>query len=247
MTKDCASLIQAMKYATSRGHVPLTVLRALDGERKGTVLRFLAESGLIGTLQDNEAIVSLKKADLTGAKLWAADLRGADLEEVGLAQAFLEVARLEKANLDGTNLSMADLCGANLTGASLIGADLSKAALLCTTLRNACLYHADMRGANLGGAVLEEADLSGADLSNARLDRADLRRAKLSEDFENEPALDDPELVELDRDMKKMQEGFLQGADMTRANLRGAQVTIRTLAQAKSLKGAIMSDGTVHD
>ena len=39
----------------------------------------------------------------------------------------------------------------------------------------------------------------------------------------------------------------LKGVDLRGANLTDAQVTDERLAQAKSLEGAIMPDGTVHD
>jgi hypothetical protein len=61
----------------------LTVLTRLDGVRKGSIVRFLYESGLI----DDKAgpVISLKDADLRGAALeWAllsdANLSGANLE-----------------------------------------------------------------------------------------------------------------------------------------------------------------------
>ena len=38
----------------------------------------------------------------------------------------------------------------------------------------------------------------------------------------------------------------LSGADLSGANLKGATVTQEQLAQAKSLKGTIMPDGTIH-
>jgi uncharacterized protein YjbI with pentapeptide repeats len=37
------------------------------------------------------------------------------------------------------------------------------------------------------------------------------------------------------------------GADLSGTDLRGAIVTDEQLAQAKSLKGATMPDGTVHE
>src|SRR5579859_5437122 len=112
----------------------LTALKKLDGERKGSIIQFLDEARLIN---EQEPIVVLRRADLSGA-----DLSGADLSGAYLGGAYLSV----------TNFSSAYLSGANLGGADLRRADLSKA---------------DLSGADLSGADLSGADLSGADLSGA--------------------------------------------------------------------------------
>jgi uncharacterized protein YjbI with pentapeptide repeats len=39
----------------------------------------------------------------------------------------------------------------------------------------------------------------------------------------------------------------LTGADLTGADLEGAKIISEQLAQAKSIKGANMPDGTVHE
>lgn len=109
----------------------LTVLRVLDARRKGLVLLFLDESGLIR----RDGIIDLREADLTqailtGASLikanlnWA-QLQGADLRGAYLAQAYLIEANLSEANLTGADLSESLLDGANLTKADLTGANLS--------------------------------------------------------------------------------------------------------------------------
>jgi membrane protein implicated in regulation of membrane protease activity len=75
----------------------LTMLRRLDGERKGTVLQFLYEAGLINT----DRIVDLTGADLRGADLYGADLRMANLSDAHLRLADLHSAVLSNANLRG--------------------------------------------------------------------------------------------------------------------------------------------------
>jgi hypothetical protein len=92
-------------YARAR---TLTVLRRLDGERKGRVLRFLQEAGLIDR---DHVVVDLMRADLTGADLRKTllagahlrlvDLSGADLSESLMGQTVLEHADLREANLRG--------------------------------------------------------------------------------------------------------------------------------------------------
>jgi hypothetical protein len=141
----------------------LTVLRVLDQKRRGLVVRFLYDSGLIG----KDPIINL-----TGSEVYKAELRKANLREI---------------NLSGAMLYKADLTGADLTEAVLSGANLSRAHLLV----------AQLRGARLNGADLTEATLNGADLANA---------------------------------------------DLTEATISDEQ-----LATAKSLKGATLPNGRVHE
>lgn len=99
----------------------LTTLRRLDPTRKGILLRFLYESGLIGGVRESGSsnimptILSLSGADLTGINLSGTDLNG--------------------VNLSGTHLDHIDLSGADLDNANLSGADLSDARLITTRLR----------------------------------------------------------------------------------------------------------------
>jgi hypothetical protein len=70
-----------------------TVLQRLNGERRGSVVQFLYESGLIAM---RRPVFGLKGANLRRAFLIRADLSG--------------------ANLSGADLSGADLSGADLSG-----------------------------------------------------------------------------------------------------------------------------------
>jgi len=128
----------------------LTSLRRLNGERKGSVVRFLRESRLI---HQGKVIVNLGGVDLSGADLsWS----------------FLDAANLRGANLSGAILRGSNLLDADLSGASMSGADLSEAFLCDANLSDATMSDTNMQGA----------DLRGADLSDAILRRADLRGAK---------------------------------------------------------------------
>jgi len=89
------------------------------------------------------------------------------------------------------------------------------------------LFHADLSDANLIGANLSGANLSGADLSGADLRGANLRGVRLND--------------------TRLRDANLFDADLSEANLEHAQVTDEQLAEAKSLKGATMRDGSVHD
>jgi uncharacterized protein YjbI with pentapeptide repeats len=121
----------------------LTALPRLDLKRKGSVLLFLAESGLI---HNEKTIIDLYRANLSRVQLYK--------------------PWLNEVNLHETNLSEADLCEADLLGANLSKADLSEAHLVRTilagvNLREANLSGANLSGANLMGAILERAILKG--------------------------------------------------------------------------------------
>ena len=128
----------------------LTVLRRLDGRRKGIVVQFLAEAHLI----DYDPAISgpLGVSESPKVSLFRADLRKLTFEDPPLFG----------------------------TGLNLMGADLSKASMdnvqMTANLKRATLRDADMRRVVLGGS-LESADLSGADLSGATLTTVTLDKA----------------------------------------------------------------------
>jgi uncharacterized protein YjbI with pentapeptide repeats len=128
----------------------ITVLPRLDSVRKGSVVRFLHESGLIAK---DQVVLDLKGADLSGAFLIGADLRDADLSRADLSRADLRGAFLIDAVLIRTHL---------------IGADLRDTVLIRTHLSWAVLRGADLRGTDLRDVVLIDADLRDAVLIGAR-------------------------------------------------------------------------------
>jgi uncharacterized protein YjbI with pentapeptide repeats len=149
------------------------------------------------------------------------DLAAAAVEELRregwLDDGSLRAAHLTRANLEGATLSWANLERARLEEANLSGANLLGADLRRADLRRANLSGAELTVADLRGAILAEADLSGADLSGANLAEADLRWADL------------------------------RGTGLGGASLVEVQVTVEQLAQARSLEGATLPDGTRFD
>ncbi|MCI0395302.1 MAG: pentapeptide repeat-containing protein [Chloroflexi bacterium] len=137
----------------------LAVLRSLDGERKGQVLKFLCEAGLINR---EGCVILLIGADLRGADLTDALLEGAELRMTDLRKANFSIASLVDASLEATNLKEADFEGADMAGVYLGEANLAQA---------------NLAWANLAWANLEFANLEGANLENANLDNAVLTRA----------------------------------------------------------------------
>lgn len=172
----------------------LTVLRGLDGGRKGMLVRFLKESGLIDKSDDkSDVIVNLYGADLTDAYLFKADLRevylaGTDLTGSNLWGAYLTKSDLTSATLSDADLShavvieavlaRAKLNNANLVKAFLLNADLEGANLIKANLSETRLIHAKLTGADFTGAKFNDVDLSGACLENAIVSDEQLAKAK---------------------------------------------------------------------
>jgi uncharacterized protein YjbI with pentapeptide repeats len=157
----------------------LTILARLDGDRKARVVQFLYESGLL----NEDRIVDLDTADLSGARLTAARLSGANLSGSNLREASLSRADLKSAILRNANLIEADLSGARLYKADLIGAKLNRSNLYGAFLREADLVDAKLNGSNLRGAILTgahftSANFEGVDLSVALVTTEQVQNAK---------------------------------------------------------------------
>jgi uncharacterized protein YjbI with pentapeptide repeats len=206
----------------------LTLLSQLDSPldlfRKKTVLQFLHESGLIDKVQP---IIDLSGAYLSKVYLSGVNLSGANLTHVRLREALLSGVNLRDANLSEADLYEANLHQADLSKSNLSGANLHWADLSGTNLSGANLSRANLSGAFLSGANLLEAYRSGADIGDIFLDRL----------FEADRNGEDP---------SRVLEANLSGADLSEANLSEGLVTAEQLAQAKSLKGATMPNGTKH-
>jgi uncharacterized protein YjbI with pentapeptide repeats len=153
------------------------------------------------------------------------------------------VVRMSKADLRAVNWSQADLREANLREANLREADLSHTNLSFANLREADLSFGNLREADFSGANLLRANLSGAKLSHTNFKFANLSYANLSQADLSRANLGGTSLVQTDLSSAKLSQ-----ADLSGANLRGAiGITNEEMGkQAKSLKGAIMPDGSKH-
>jgi uncharacterized protein YjbI with pentapeptide repeats len=205
----------------------ITVLPQLDGVRKGELVHFLREAGLIDS---KNTIVSLDGADLTDIVLpFTTDSSGTNLSDINLSGANLFRAELGYANLNGANLNGILLFETDLKNATLIHANLSSAHIDSATLTNA-----NLTGATLTDATLTNANLSKADLRGANLNGALLCFIKLSNDK-----------------MHMMHITYIAIANLSGSNLRDADlnkawVTQEQLKEVESLQGAIMPDGSKH-
>jgi uncharacterized protein YjbI with pentapeptide repeats len=222
----------------------MTVLRSLDAVRRGNLIRFLNQAGILSKCtEDNLAGLNLRKAhldhiDFSKFNLRESDLSGADLSGAILRDAVLFGAKLTKAKLQGADLSGAKLGRSDLARALIspydpvdsLGADLS----------GADLSGAKLQGADLFGAKLQGADLSGADLSGAKLQGADLSGAKLRPISAFSRAFISPgaPFVSLVADLSgaDLSEANLSGADLSEANLSGAVLSGAKLSGANLSK-----------
>jgi uncharacterized protein YjbI with pentapeptide repeats len=154
----------------------LAILEPLDRGRKGAMMRFLSESGLLE--KELPTTINLRQADFSRSDLTSLNLINTDLQEVSFIEANLGSADLSGADLQGADLTRAILSRARLGTTRLDGADLSGADLSQADLSEANLRGADLRGASLRGANLSSADLTDANLTGANLRNANLKGAK---------------------------------------------------------------------
>jgi uncharacterized protein YjbI with pentapeptide repeats len=183
----------------------LAVLRRLDGRRKGSVLQFLNESGLIAEWHSGSDAVGRQIAAQAGiargeaakVQLYGADLRGVVVHTnlIGVAGAWanLNGADLRSADFRGAELAnlslggLANLRGADFGGASVRFVDFDAASLQDADFDRAVIAGTDFTAACMTGARLTRAQLVGdrlafsgghdVDLSGSTLERTDLQRA----------------------------------------------------------------------
>ncbi|MFL7838072.1 MAG: pentapeptide repeat-containing protein [Candidatus Promineifilaceae bacterium] len=163
----------------------LAVLRLVNAQRKGMVIQFLYETGLISTPRPvielegaNLHEMALESADLHGAHLAGTDMDGARLDHANLSGANLAAGNLIEAQLRGADLTDLYAADAYLSSAHLQKAILKSAVLTNTLLNNASLIQADLREADLQGTNLVGADLSQANLAGANLSEAKVKPSK---------------------------------------------------------------------
>src|SRR5215217_6146727 len=130
----------------------VTALSRLDSSRRGYVVQFLSEAGLIN--KDRVVI------DLSGVSLIGANLSGTSLSRTNLSGAILYEANLTEADLSEADLSFTHLAEANLSGAHLEGANLAFADLTGLDLLPLAVSNSEPISAVFGlGLFTEVSDL----------------------------------------------------------------------------------------
>lgn len=162
----------------------LTILRRLNGERKGIVLNFLIESGLIEIEDNNNPIVYLNKADFSYCKLQVGYLEKANLEGTNFQNADLWGTRLNGANLHSVDFNNACLKSVEFNGAHFLSTRFKGANLDCsdfqnTFLENVFFYNASLRSVNFSDTIIENANFEGAVLDYSMLDNSNLKNSPI--------------------------------------------------------------------
>ena len=175
------------------------------------------------------------------AELWGAYLVGASLKEASLVK-----AELQSACISGANLERANLLGANLENANFSGEEhwnQEKWDKETLHFRNKGLdaiknMGVNLKGANLKGAYLKNANLSYADLSDADLSGKESWNAKKwrkgTLPFTNERL-----------DNLRRMSANLDGADLSNAILRRAQLESVDFQNVRCLEGTDFSGATI--
>jgi uncharacterized protein YjbI with pentapeptide repeats len=233
-------------------------LKSLDAKYKADVMVFLYKAGLIdwhnmsSTPIPNESafpLVVLDYDDLTGVDLSGDYMTNVDISNTFLSNANMNGSILAYDNLSisimqNINLSDTSLHGVDLHGSDLTGADLSRALLNCDSIAvgKAALdweklqVCPNLNGVNLTGATLKDTDLKGVNLSRVNLTHASLSGALLN-----------CNILQGTSYCVNLSSANLSGVDLSKANLKGAIVDTALLEkEAKSLKGTIMPDGSIH-
>jgi uncharacterized protein YjbI with pentapeptide repeats len=154
-----------------------STLSQLDGNRKGILIQFLYQEGLISTPSTtsdrNNPIIPLDGADLRNISMSGTGVAIIS-QKHGSLNAFI-------CNQSHTVLliklkQQPMMKGIDLSGIDLKGADLSNSNIRCVYLNNADLENVnltdtEMFGDNLNNADLSDADLKGTRISNLQLDQ----------------------------------------------------------------------------
>jgi uncharacterized protein YjbI with pentapeptide repeats len=249
----------------------LILLRTLDAKRKGSVLQFLYENGLIKDRRAISTAMYLNGADLTKIKLMGVNLSGATLSEADLSNANLSDADLSRANLSDADISRANLSDADLRGAHLRGATLDTTILKGAQYNTKEILVKDLQGKileamppttwpqgfnpkaaeateenTLFGADLSHVDLSYVNLRGANLSYANLSRGHLSKADLSNAHLSGATLSEADLRNANLSDTTLSGATLRFTNLSGATLSRATLIDA-NLSSANLSEANLSD
>jgi uncharacterized protein YjbI with pentapeptide repeats len=226
----------------------LTTLRGLDGERKGLLVRFLNESGMI----DKNNLFRPPSQPVnyeTGASprdanpnIFIPEFKFDSKPDAALEDEFRRAAQDDFKQNPLISLANADLTNANLRGSKMWYVDLSNADLSGADLHSANLFGSNLSGTTLNGADLSGADLSAVYLSGANLSNANLVKASLAGAFVNaETGAESYESTEIARgDTRPITN--LSGADLSNANLSGADLSGKTDLSNANLVGAILNN-----
>jgi len=145
----------------------LSVLEQLDGERKGKVITYLAESQLI-TVDNN------KPYPQPEINLYGANLKGMVLNDVD------QVETVDKKPL-GVVIDKADITNSNIKNVKLFeGSQLRESDFSEANLTDVYFTGADMQGAKFIKSQMTNVDLSNTNLTSANFDNVETTKITIS-------------------------------------------------------------------
>jgi hypothetical protein len=147
------------------------VLRELDRSRRGRVVQFLAEAGLIKNKGTN--VIDLEHADLRGIELAYADLSDTYFSGVDLRGANLQNTEIDDADFEFADLRNADFSYAGGPPGEIVRREHH------ATFEYSCLTGTDFTGADLTNVSFADAQGSGTDFTDATLEGASFKDAFL--------------------------------------------------------------------
>ena len=210
----------------------LSLLTRLDGQRKGFMLSFLSEARLIvSDTEDQDPTVSLYGAELDNLVLQSGNYARCDMSNSNLRYAFVENANFSYSDLSECDLFKARFISVTLTHANLRGVvfGISDTDKDDSSTSAAVFYHCSFAGANLRDVDFSNCRFTGSSLIGANLTNCSFRNADLSGCL-----LDGADFTG----------ALLEGANLSRTHLKGAIIDEEQLAEAASLNGVTMPDGT---
>lgn len=200
---------------------------------------------------------SLNGAYLSGANLHNEDLYGLQMTDGWLIGANLEYTNLNDATIsnvimNGSKLTNARMWNINLSKTSLgdsvlYGTQMTKGDLREVRMPNSNLVNAVLSDSNMEWASLDGSDLSSANLTNVNLDFGRLIEANLSNANLSGATLKNTHMYRANFTNTNLENVDFEFADCRNIVLLGARLDITELSKARSLRGAIMPDGSRYD
>lgn len=224
----------------------LSILRRLkeDGERKGSVIRFLTEAKVISKLKLDFSGAYLNDTDLSRGDFHDIDFSGANLQGANLFDANFRSASFRKADLSGANFRSANLSDASFSNANLSGACLSGAHFNGAIFSAANFSGANLSYVQLSGTIFREANFQRASFRNAKFFDAILCKANLKFADLNGANFSGANLLDTDLSPANLSSATFRNSNLSGANLSGANLRNADLSGAK-LRGANLSNANL--
>jgi uncharacterized protein YjbI with pentapeptide repeats len=224
----------------------LTVFTRLDGGRKGSILQFLYETGLI---TGEQPLLSLSNADLRETSLHAAEMSEINLDRTNLNQADFTVVNFHGAFLREVNLHRANLSGVDLSNANLRNSDLSKVNLGFFEADKGTWYLRQLSQIIEPSPREDIPQTEGSAQIEIHQTVGTVYRGRRIDSGINDGLISTSVVVGSVRSQANLRNADLTNVDFREANLLDAEgvTNARLHQQAFSLKGATMPDGQKYE